>query len=555
MTVEKEIDLFNSTGFESDFVAEPKNTVKDVLEERDCMPPLNEIEEESSIPWGMDDSIQTEIQDEKEIDIPTIDQDDSEEYPQSEQKTAILLNEEDERPSDLSASAAAEWEMQSVIIDSGQDDTSTNRCKNDETASPAEYHCDTIGRVNEAVVDRKIPRSQTSAGKPSLRNRILCLTLIGIAATGFYLYFNSNLLELTRSEKAENPATGDSVEPAASVPQPATKSVQPSKHDQLLAKVADATQLRNKLLEKRNEIHELILNYHDGIADLETEILQELKKESIRSYKEAIKIKPIRLKMRIIQRRLAYIEELTKATGWLFSGSEELYYRVRKAEVDVQLIEIAGGIDLNNHMKHITATIKKYSPRPDKLAVDILQAERQPLERIWQQVSIEKEKQIRLSMNPKDEIIGAQICEGNLTRAAELTSISSRTAHCLSRMKGSDLFLNGLKTLTPDTAKQLAQWQGNWICLNGISQLSEPVARQLFKWKGNLISLNSLIEFPPDLARHLLKWEGQQLELMGLEFNKSKPNKKTMKYLALWASTGRKLYVPEQIRQKIVEKM
>jgi hypothetical protein len=363
------------------------------------------------------------------------------------------------------------------------------------------------------------------------------------------------LLEWTRSEKVENPATGDSVEPAASVPQQVKESVPPSKHDRLSAKVADAAQLRRELLEKRDEIYELILNYHDGIAELENEIQQEVQKESIGSYKEAIKIKSIRLKMRIIQRRLAYIEELTKATDRLFSGSEELNFWVRKAAVDMQLTEIAGGIDLNSHMKHINAAIQKYSLSPDKLAVDPLQARLQPLERIWQQVSMEKEKQIRLSMNLKNEIIGEQICEGNLARAAELTSISSRTAHCLSRMKGSDLFLNGLKTLTPDAAKQLFQWQGNWICLNGVSQLSESVARLLFKWKGNMISLNGLNEFPPDLAKYLPKWEGQQLELMGLEYNKSKPHKKTMKYLALWESAGKKLYVPEQIRPKMVNSM
>ena len=555
MAVEKEIDLHNSDDFEFDFVEEPEDTIINALEERDYIPPLKEIEEESSSPWEMDDSMETQEQDEEEIDIPSIDKDDQEVNPQSEQETEILLNENDEHLSDQSASAETKWDMQSEIIDTGEDEPNTNWSEDGEAAPPVENHCDTNGVVDEADAEGKIPEPEMPTGKPSSTNKIICVALIGMVITGFVFYFNPNLNGLTKAEKVETLAPGDSVQPVTAVPQPVTMSAQPSKHDRCMAKIADAIQLRLELLEKRDEIYELNLHYHDGIAELENEIHQEIKKESISSYKEAIKNKPIILKMRIIQRRLAYIEELTKPTDWLISGSEELYYLVRKAEVDLQLIEIAGGIDLNKHMRHISAAIKKYSPGPDKLAVDPLLAKSQPLEQIWQQVSTEKEKQIRLSLNPKDEIIIEQICEGNLSRVAELTSISPRAAQCLSRMKGSDLFLNGLKTLTPDAAKQLFQWQGNWICLNGVSQLPVSVARHLFKWKGNWISLNSLNEFPSELAKYLLKWEGQQLELMGLEFNKSKPNKKTLKYLALWETTGGKLYVPDQLRRAMDDLM
>ena len=175
----------------------------------------------------------------------------------------------------------------------------------------------------------------------------------------------------------------------------------------------------------------------------------------------------------------------------------------------------------------------------------------QPLEKIWQQVSNEKAKKEQISLNPKDDVIINQICAGNFARIAELTSLSPAAARCLSRMKGSDLFLNGLTTLAPDVAKQLFQWPGNWIGLNGVQQLSPAAAQYLFKWKGNWISLNSLNEFPPELALYLLKWEGQQLELMGLDYTKNEANQKTLKYLALWETTGGKLFVTDKIRQEM----
>jgi hypothetical protein len=264
-----------------------------------------------------------------------------------------------------------------------------------------------------------------------------------------------------------------------------------------------------------------------------------------------VKNKRIELNLRTIQRRQAYIQELAKPADWLDSGSEELFFLVRKARLDLQLTEIAGGIDLNKHMRHISAAIQKYRPSPEKLAIDPLQSNPQPLETIWQQVKKKADNQAQISLNPKDEIIMKLICAENYDHLAELTSISPNAARCLTRMKGSDLFLNGLTTLSPDAAKQLFQWPGNWICLNGVKQLSPATAQYLFKWKGQWISLNSLDQFPPELAMHLLKWEGQQLELMGLKYSNDKAGQKTLKYLALWVTTGGKLFVSDKVRQEM----
>ena len=117
--------------------------------------------------------------------------------------------------------------------------------------------------------------------------------------------------------------------------------------------------------------------------------------------------------MRTIQRRQSYIEELTKPVYWLNNGSEELLYLVRKARLDLQVSEVAGGVDLNKHMRHISAAIQKYRPSPNKLAVNPLQSKVQPLEKIWQQVSNRKDKKEQISLNLKDQIIINQICAGN----------------------------------------------------------------------------------------------------------------------------------------------
>jgi len=402
------------------------------------------------------------------------------------------------------------------------------------------------------------PEAPKSATGFSSVNKIISFTPIALIIAGFVLYYNPSLIGLTKVQKPETPpGPGKAVEIITPAPQPVTAPSPPSKRDLCIAKIEEAVRLRNEVLEKNAEIYELDLHYRNGIAELANEIYQELKSPGTPAFEAAMKNKRIELNMRTIQRRQAYIDELAKPAHWLNSGSEELFYLVRKAQLALQLTDIADGIDLNKHTRHLDAAIQKYRPGPDKLAVDPQHSNLQPLEKIWQQLMSKepaagsKEKNAHSALNPKDKVIVDQICSGNFERVAELSKISSRAARCLSRLKGSDLFLNGLMTLSPDAAQQLFQWQGHWICLNGIKTLSPAAAQYLFKWKGDWISLNSLTEFPPELAKYLLKWEGQQLELMGLKSDKKETHQKTLKYLALWETTGGKLFVPDQIRQEM----
>ncbi len=389
----------------------------------------------------------------------------------------------------------------------------------------------------------------------SLAHKIIGAALIALIIAGFGLWYNPAWISLTKSPKPTTPAPVTAIETVAPIGQPVTTPSAPGIRDQCLSKIEEAVRLRNVLLEKNEEIYDLDLHYRNGIAELEAETYQEFKHAGTTPYEAAMKNKRFELNLRTIQRRQAYIKGLIKPAFWLHSGSEELLYLVRRAQLNLQMTEIAGGIDLKKHIRQIDAAIQKYRPSPEKLAIDPQQSEVQPLEKIWQQVSrmeqvgANKEKNAQFALNPKDQRIINQICSGNFERIAELTNLSSRAAGCLARMKGSDLFLNGLMTLSPQAAQQLFQWQGNWICLNGVKNLSPATAQSLFRWQGNWISLNGLSDFPPELAEHLLKWEGQQLELMGLQYNNNPATQKTLKYLALWETTGGKLFVADEIRQ------
>ena len=423
--------------------------------------------------------------------------------------------------------------------------------------NPAENN-ETAKDQNDGTINQKISRKTAEKSrdrilfrKPSLTQITIGLTLLVLFIAGAVIYATPSLIGFKREAQ---PALSIATEPTPPVQtvQNQVESAKPlSKSELYLIKIKDAGLLRDELLEKKEEIYQLKRHYQNGIADLEDEINRELQKEGITSYTEALKNRRIELNLRTIQRRRSYIHGLEKPTRWIKQGGEELLYLKRKAEFDLELIDIAGGIDMDRHMRHIGAALQKYRPSAEKLSVERDNIYLPPLETIWGQLKNQKMKTDKALPNVTDEEITKEICSGIYERITELTGMSAATAKCLSKINGSDLFLNSLTTLSPAAAKYLFQWRGSWICINGIKELTPAAAQYLFKWEGNWISLNGLIEFPPELATYLMDWEGKQLELMGLRYNKKNADPKALKYLALWETMGGKLFISDDVRKEI----
>jgi hypothetical protein len=438
--------------------------------------------------------------------------------------------------------------QEEVLEHQGKEKSEKNSEKDKE---PAENQKDKNDDDGRSVKSAKKSRVKITIGKPSATQIIVGLTLLLMGIAGGVFYKNPALLGFNRAVqpvplKAAKPTpTVQTVQKQIETPKPL------SENERYLAKLEDAGLLRDELLEKKEEIYRLKLYYQNGIADLEDQISRELQEENITSYVEALKNRRIELSLRTIQRRRSYIHGLEKPARWIKQGSEELLYLKRKAEFDLQLIDIAGGIDMDRHMRHIGAAIQKYRPSAEKLAVDRENTDLPPLETIWGKINNKKKRTGQALPNVTDREIVKEICAGNYERTAELTSMSAAAAQCLAKKHGSDLFLNGLPALSPAAAKHLFQWRGNWICINGIKELSPAAAQYLFKWEGNWISLNGLTEFPPELATYLMEWEGKQLELMGLRYNKKDADRKALKYLALWETMGGKLFITDDVRKEI----
>jgi hypothetical protein len=439
------------------------------------------------------------------------------------------------------------------LFEQKPDDGNPNALKSKEKISED-------GKPEKSGKNKKTTKASTKSrkatktpGRRTLLIKVIGLTLFIVVLAGIIVYTKPFLFK-TKSEMLTAPVRESvAVEPVQTqtVQQQVTAAKVPNKNDSYISKLDEAGRLRDELLTKKDEIYKLKIHLQNGVAEMEDATIREMQKAGITSFAQAVQNKRVELNLRSIQRRRNYIHELEKPAQWTHRGSEELLYLKRKAELDLEVIDMAENIDMDRHMRHIGAAIQKFRPSAEKLAVHPQNTGLPSLEEIWSRIGNNQLSSEQLPPEATDKEIVDEICSGYFHRTSKLSSFSDRAAKCLAKMKGSDLFLNGLTELSPSEAKLLFQWSGSWICLNGIKELSPEAAQYLFKWDGNWISLNGLTEFPPELARYLMKWNGKQLELMGLKYDSKNADISGLKYLALWETMGGKLYVSDDIRKKM----
>jgi soluble lytic murein transglycosylase-like protein len=218
------------------------------------------------------------------------------------------------------------------------------------------------------------------------------------------------------------------------VKDPLPKPKPPSKQETVEAALDEAAGILAELAGKKNEISELLRFYRNGINELEEQMIQEMQKKRITSYSRGVRTKRVELGLRTIQRRGVYIRKLKKSNLWVKSGSEELLYLKRKAQFDIQLIDIASGINLDRHMKRLSAAILKYRPTAEKLAIKLPDADVIPLETIWSRIIKPKDKTEQTPARTAGQELLKQTGDSDFAKA-DLKAFQRRVSTRLSRYR------------------------------------------------------------------------------------------------------------------------
>jgi hypothetical protein len=302
---------------------------------------------------------------------------------------------------------------------------------------------------------------------------------------------------------------------------------------------------RQLLHAKRNEILRLKQDYQYGILELEDEAQRLMKQARIHASPQGLKNREIELVLQNIQRRLAYSAALEKPLHWIDDAAEELLFLQRRASIDLHVKDIAGRMDFEKQVNEMDHALDRSRLTPDRLSADPRSSAPPSVEAIGKRLLEQTKSAATAPDDRQNQEIMAEVCSGNLMRAAELSTLSPKAARCLAESDAKHLFLNRLAELSSPAARKLSEWGGHWLCLNGFERLSPDVASHLFTWRGQWLSLNGLSELSAEAGMHIVPWNGQQLELMGLR----KPT--GVEYLEQWEAAGGRLFVPDAIRREI----
>jgi hypothetical protein len=450
-----------------------------------------------------------------------------------------LTNVESDDTSEPPASNTSIKEEDQDSAEEKQDDTADDNAPKDQAEQ----------QPNDAEEETKDLPELESKKKIPLVKAALTVIMVVAVFSGFFILDNKS--NIKSAQKAKSKEVENAVASKASYKK--TKpTIQPDDPNYVYhVKIKEISTLRETLLRKKEEIRQLKNHYQQGNEELEKEIFDEMRSTNSNTFLQALANNRIEFGLRTIQRRHAYIRQLDRPSGWIYRACEELLFLKRRTMVDLRVAEIASGIDMSMHMRHMNAAIEKYRPTADRLAVDMTNAQLEPLENVWEQIQTRNLQTSNDHAVSKNQVISEEVCSGTFKRVTEFSEISVEAAKCIAEMPGSDLFLNDLSEISPRAAKYLFQWKGSWLCLNGFRALSPRVANYLFQWEGGWISLNGLTEFPAEIGQILLQWQGKQLELMGLRYSENSFDKIGVEYLVQWEHSGGKLFVPQDLREKI----
>ena len=279
--------------------------------------------------------------------------------------------------------------------------------------------------------------------------------VLGVLAIGGYIiYPRISLIGLQRSAPAAVSKVSPTSAPATKLRKSIPQAIPSGKVQELQAAITEAIQLRSRLLDKKEEIYQLKLHYRHAIPEMLKWIDNEVKKKGIRTFDQAVDDKQIEFKLRTIQRRQAYIEALEKPYRWIDDGGERLLFLIRRARFDILMLDVAAGIDLDWHRRHLEAAVQKYQPTAGKLAVDPPDENLTVLKSTWKKITQHKSASRSSPGHALDLEIVDEVCSGRYQRLSQLNEISVRASRCLSRMKGAALVLNNVPELSESAAKQ-----------------------------------------------------------------------------------------------------
>ena len=164
-----------------------------------------------------------------------------------------------------------------------------------------------------------------------------------------------------------------------------SNNVQPSSQNETIEnKIVELDELRNKLIDRKQEVITGEIRYQHSIISLKREIFHEAKKGKLTDFEQAKKTSPrISYDISLIQSEGAYINKLMEIESRVSSGIYQLEYLERRAIDDFYLVNLVQNKAIDDLIKEIDKVISSYLPDAQKLVINVDVNTMQTPEQIW----------------------------------------------------------------------------------------------------------------------------------------------------------------------------
>lgn len=134
---------------------------------------------------------------------------------------------------------------------------------------------------------------------------------------------------------------------------------------------------------KATELKQFLRDKSTGVVE---EIRQKLKKENIKSYKEAIQYPRIQYDLILIRKIKAYETLLDRRMDILQSGKDNLKFFYDQARDDIKMIKALSDIDVSSLLAQIDQLLKQYSNITDQALMDVHKISLMPASAVWKHI-------------------------------------------------------------------------------------------------------------------------------------------------------------------------
>jgi hypothetical protein len=161
------------------------------------------------------------------------------------------------------------------------------------------------------------------------------------------------------------------------------------KTEALEQKIYEISSLRAKIIDKIDQAVEMRNRLENQLADLQNEIRSEQIRTAIYSHQEAQQNLRIRYNLSLIQVLQAYLKRLNERIAYFQNGNEHLRFLANQIKDDIAIINTLKDMEIDNLIERINRVLDEFIPETKKQIFNVAGIQMMPIERLWDETSIE----------------------------------------------------------------------------------------------------------------------------------------------------------------------